>query len=66
MGCQFSSIGKMVARPVGKRETTLGSRQRRAQAEAPFSAEFRDSCSAAFSLFPRRRPTVVVASPPTI
>jgi len=33
------------------RETPV-SRQRRAQAEAPFSAEFRDSCAAAFSLCP--------------
>ena len=31
------------------------SRQRRAQAEAPFSAEFRDSCASAFSLCPLMR-----------
>jgi hypothetical protein len=39
MSCQFPAICKVVARPVGKH---LSSRQRRAQAEAPFSAEFHD------------------------
>jgi hypothetical protein len=51
MGCHFSAICKVVALPVGDNCF----RRRRAQAEAPFSAEFRDSCAAAFSLCPLMR-----------
>jgi hypothetical protein len=53
MSCQFSAICRVVARPVGKPLFPVNAVQ---QAEAPFSAEFRDSWAAAFSFCPLMRP----------
>jgi hypothetical protein len=56
MVCHFSAICKVVALPVGKQLLPVDAVHRlRRRSRRRFSAEFRDSCAAAFSFCPLMR-----------